>query len=86
VGLRAGVDGTENLTPTRIQSLDHPACSKSLHQLHSVPFSVLPNIPLQSSSHAIYKNDGSDNVTTFTNDKHWIGSGQGINGSRVIRK
>jgi hypothetical protein len=33
VGPRAGLDGTENLTTTRIRSTDRPARSKSLYRL-----------------------------------------------------
>jgi len=51
VGPGIGADGTEYPTPTRIQSLDHPACSKSLYQLHtpssSVYFSIFQPFYLQ---------------------------------------
>jgi hypothetical protein len=39
VGLRAGLDGAENLAPTRIPSPDRPARSKSLYRLS---YNVVP--------------------------------------------
>jgi hypothetical protein len=45
--------GAENLTPTRIQSLDHPACSESLHQL-SVCASVYCLCPIHFKSSTYY--------------------------------
>jgi hypothetical protein len=69
-----GADGAEYPTPTTIQSLDHPACSKSLYQLHTPSSSVYFSI-----FQAFYlKNDRSDIVITFTNDKHWVGLGDTV--------
>jgi hypothetical protein len=40
----------------------------------------------QNSSHSVYKNDGSDTVITFTNNKHWAGLAQRINGDIILCK
>jgi hypothetical protein len=61
VGPRGRSEQVDILVPTGIRARTVQPVAQSLYRLsYPVPPSVLPDIPLQASSHYIYANVGSD--------------------------